>query len=120
MAARFWKEWIYDSARLPIEWQTHPHDAFKIGSRAAFVFAGSLVPFFLILLRSGILRRLDEGTVQLGWVFWGTAALFLAVWAASVILAVAAEEKSLAKYLALGLIGPPNAYLLLELTRSIE
>lgn len=117
---QFWSNWVYDSSQTPIEWKTHPHRAFKIIARLAGVFLGSIAPCCLILLHSGILSRLDEGTVQVGWVFWGTVVGFVAAWLVWVGIAAASEEKTLMKYVFIGSVVPANLTVFFLWIQGIE
>lgn len=107
---RFFKERVYDSSQGPVQWAVHPHDVYKTWSRVAAAALGSIVPFgfFLLnlfLLESDSLEKL--GNALLGVLLTVVAAL----WIISIILASAAEVRSLVDHIVLGTVGP--AYLII-------
>ena len=121
MLNHLWREWVYDSAHLPIEWETHPHCAYKLIARLVAAILGSLVPVSLILLRillsdvSDVLEQLHKGTMYAWAVLMTVTVVFVASWLIGVILATASEEKSLLKHIALGAF-PPSGITVLYLT----
>lgn len=113
--SQLWRTWVYDSTSLPIRWEPHPHSVFKILARIAAGIVGSFIPFGLILIRSGVLSRLDDGTMVVGWMFWIVAAVFVSTWLATIIVAVESEERSLTKYVLLSTAPPANLIVLFYL-----
>lgn len=105
---QLWRTWVYDPTSLPIRWEPHPHSVFRVVARVVACLVGSTAPFGIVLLRSGILDRVDKGTMTLGWVFWTATAVFVSVWLVTVIFAVESEEKSLTKYILLSSAPPAN------------
>lgn len=103
----FWTAWIHDGSQRPIEWKTHPHEVFRPVARYTGAFLGSIVPTGLVLIRSGVLSRLDEGSLQLGWLFWTTALVSGVIWLIGVLLAARLEGKSFLHYLLAG-SAPPS------------
>lgn len=116
----WWRQWVFDPTQPPVGWTTHPHDAFKVLARAGCAFLGSIVPVGLTFLRSGLPRQLDNGTAELGWLFWGVVVVLVAIWLISVIAATASEEKSLVKYIFAGTVGSANLTLVLLVIQSVE
>ena len=116
----FWRRWVHDPRHLPVDWTNHPHLAFKVVARLGFVSIGSTVPVGLILIQSGVLDRLDEGSAQVGLVFWATGIVFLASWLGWVVVCTALEEKALWKHLFIGSLGPGNTALVALLLQRIS
>lgn len=117
---QFWKTWVFDSGQAPIEWKTHPHRAFKVVARFAAAFLGSIAPFSLSLLRSGLPSQLDKGGMQTGWVFGVTVLAIVAIWLVSVIGATISEEKTLMKHVFIGSVAPANLTILFLYAQNIE
>ncbi|MDE2905797.1 MAG: hypothetical protein OXQ28_06900 [Acidobacteriota bacterium] len=117
---KFWQRWVYDSTRLPVEWKNHPHQVFKVVARLGCVCLGSIVPFGLAFIQSGIPRRLDEGTMQLGWVFVSVMLVGFVIWLISVIAATASEQKSLLNYIFIGSIGPAHLTVVALLLQLVQ
>lgn len=118
MLRGFWKKWVYDPAQLPIQWQTHPHRAFKVISRLGAAFLGSIMPVCLLLiqvLRSDALQELDKATNYAFVMLVAVTLAFIASWAMALIYATASEEKSLLKHMLLGAL-PPSGMSLVYLT----
>ena len=115
----FWKEWVYDFD-ASVEWTTPPHSVFKAPARLACVFLGSIVPFGLVLLRSGVLDRLDESREQIDLELLVAGLTFLAVWLISIVVGVASEEKTLVKYIWVGSVGPANLTILYIVLQGVR
>lgn len=114
----FWKKWVFDSEQLPIKWNTHPHCAFKVIARFAVAFLGSITPYSLVLLLSGVPGQLDKGAMQIGWVFGFMAAAIVATWLWSVIWATRSEENRLRKHAVIASIVPANITVVLMAVQS--
>lgn len=114
----FWKEWVYDLG-ASVEWTTPPHDVFKAPARVACVFLGSIVPFGLVLLRSGVLGRL-ESREQIDLELLVAGLTFLAVWLISIVFGTASEEKTLVKYILIGSVGPANLTILYIVLQGVQ
>ena len=115
----FWKLWMYDATRLPINWTPHPHEAFRFPLRFLFVVLGSVVPVGIILIYSDVLVNLERGISQIGIEFIVVGIVFVAVWLISVIFAANSEEKSIVKHIFLGASGPANFALTLRIVQEI-
>jgi hypothetical protein len=74
------------------------------------VLLGSAVPIGMALLGSGVLRRLEEGTQQVGLQFYVVIGVLVAAWIVGFIRAVASEQKDLTHYAALGSVYPANSF----------
>lgn len=110
-----YRRFVFDSTKLPINWETNPHDAYKILSRLFFAFVGSIVPFGMILIYSKVLGKIEEGIERIGLEFVVVGVVFLTVWFISIVLAASSEEKSVLKHMLLGSIGPANLALVLRI-----
>ena len=117
---RFWKRWVYDSTHAPVEWKNDPHEVFKPIGRFALVLFGSLVPMVMILVRSGVLHRLDEGSDQIGWVFGVTAFGFVIAWLMGVVFGTVAKEESFVKYILVGSVPPANVTIFYYTVQAVE
>ena len=112
MLGRFWREWIYDSTYLPIDWKTHPHCVHRPVARFASAALGSIVPAGFVLLQSGVLSKLDDGTMKVGWVFWATTILSIVIWVIAAISAATSYEKTLMRHVFFGSVAPANLTIL--------
>ena len=115
----FWKLWVCDSAKLPITWTPHPHEAFRLPLRFLFALLGSIVPVGIVLIYSDVLGNLEKGVDRIGLEFIFIGALFATAWLISVIVATSSEEKSIVKHIFLGASGPANLALLLRILQDI-
>ena len=88
----FWTDWIHDGSQRPIERKIHPHEVLRPGARYTGAFLGAIVPTGLVWIRSGGLARLDNGPLQLGWLFWTMALVSGVIWLIGVLIAARLEE----------------------------
>ena len=118
MFTEFWKTWVFDPAYCPVQWQNHPHCAFKGVSRYAAAFLGSIVPVCLLLiqiLQTDVLGQIGKGTTHAFPMLALVTAAFVASWLCGLIFAATSEEKTLRKHIFLG-ASPPSALSLVYLT----
>ena len=120
LSAQFQRKWFYDPTRLPIAWTTHPHEVFKLGTRVLLALLGSIVPVGLVMLHSGVMANLDQGAMQVGWVFWTVIVVFCVVWIIAVLAAASSEEKAHLKYIYLGSVAPANLTVVYLLVQNVK
>lgn len=107
----FWREYVYNDDASPT-WGVHPHERYRLLSRIVVVCLGSALPIGMALLGSGVLRRIEEGTQQVGLQFYGVLIVLFAAWLLGVINAVTSEQKHLMHYAALGSVYPANMFVI--------
>ena len=114
MLSDLWRAHVYDSTHAPIKFDPHPHSVYSPLARFLCALLGSIVPVGAAVIHSGVLKQLDQGQQELGYVFWGVLITFIAIWLISVILVTAAEGKTLPAYIVMGSMPPANIVLILK------
>lgn len=104
-----WREFFFDGAVTP-RWQTHPHKRFRFLTRMIVVCLGSAAPIGMALIGSGVLRKFEDGTQQVGLQFYVVTTVLIAVWILGVIRAVGSDQRELTHYAALGSVYPANSF----------
>lgn len=102
------------------EWSKHPHECYSLSARLTLAVLGSIVPIGCAAISSGILRQLDDGFRQIGWIFVGVVAVAVASWILGVVKATRSELKDLSDYALVGSIYPANTMLIYFLAQSIK
>jgi len=115
---RGWRKYFYDGECDPPEWHPHPFRRFKPIGRFLAAFVGSTVPVGVILITTGVTKKLDEGSLLIGWTFWVTFAICGVVWVGSVGMIAATEQKRMWQYFVAGIHPPAWAVLVIQMIQS--
>lgn len=116
--AEIWRNYFYNHERDPPEWSPHPHCRFRPVGRFLAVFVGSIVPMGVMLLRTGVAKRLDEGSLQIGWTFWVIVVVAAVAWIIAVGLIAATEQKRMWRYCVAGVHPPAWGVLVFQMFQS--